>query len=411
MTIANFDETLKKYAELTIKTGVNLQKGQEVVLYISVTQQKLAHLIIKEAYKAGASNVMVKWDDVFTAKQFLENADEKHLTEVPNFKVEEANYIADNRVVRISVLSEDPAAFAGVDEERIAKKQASSGKALRAVRLATQNNDLSWTIIGAADYAWAKQVFPDLDKEEALDALWKEIFKTARVDNDDPIAEWERHAKTLQDKAEWLNQEQFSALKYKSPRTDLTIGLPKNHVWAGAGSTSADGVFFMPNMPTEEVFTSADNTRIDGYVTSTKPLSYSGSILENMRFTFKDGKVIEATADKGQKVLNHLLATDEGAKSLGEVSLVPDPSPISQSGIIFYNTLYDENASDHLALGASYPFNIEGGTEMTDEELASNHMNISQTHVDFMMGSADMDIDGIKEDGSTVPVFRNGDWV
>ena len=410
MTIANFEEKLQKYAELIVKVGVNVQPGQEVVLYINVDQQQLAHLIVKEAYKAGAGKVMIKWSDTFAQREFLEHASDEFLENVPEFAKEEAQYIADHRCCRISVMSEDPGAFGGIDQKRVAAYQSANGKALMPVRQATQNNDLSWTVVAAASPAWAEHVFPDLKGEAAVDRLWEEIFKTTRIDREDPIQAWKDHDAKLHEKEDWLNKEQFSALHYTSPRTDLTIGLPENHVWEGGGSKNAAGIEFMANMPTEECFTAPDNRRIDGYVTSTKPLSYAGNILENMKFTFKDGKVVEATAEKGQAVLDHLLETDEGVRSLGEVSLVPDPSPISQSGITFFNTLFDENASDHLALGAAYPFNVQGGTKMSKDQLKAKGINFSQAHVDFMVGSADMNIDGIKKDGTIVPVFRNGDW-
>lgn len=410
MTIANFEEKLQKYAELIVKVGVNVQPGQEVVLYINVGQQHLAHLIVKEAYKAGAGKVMIKWSDTFAQREFLEHASDEFLENVPEFAKEEAQYIADHRCCRISVMSEDPGAFGGIDQKRVAAYQSANGKALMPVRQATQNNDLSWTVVAAASPAWAERVFPDLKGEAAVDRLWEEIFKTTRIDREDPIQAWKDHDAKLHEKEDWLNKEQFSALHYTSPRTDLTVGLPENHVWEGGGSKNAAGIEFMANMPTEECFTAPDNRRIDGYVTSTKPLSYAGNILENMKFTFKDGKVVEATAEKGQAVLDHLLETDEGVRSLGEVSLVPDPSPISQSGITFFNTLFDENASDHLALGAAYPFNVQGGTKMSKDQLKAKGINFSQAHVDFMVGSADMNIDGIKKDGTIVPVFRNGDW-
>lgn len=410
MTIANFEEKLQKYAELIVKVGVNVHPGQEVVLYINVDQQHLAHLIVKEAYKAGAGKVMIKWSDTFAQREFLEHASDEFLENVPEFAKEEAQYIADHRCCRISVMSEDPGAFGGIDQKRVAAYQSANGKALMPVRQATQNNDLSWTVVAAASPAWAERVFPDLKGEAAVDRLWEEIFKTTRIDREDPIQAWKDHDAKLHEKEDWLNKEQFSALHYTSPRTDLTIGLPENHVWEGGGSKNAAGIEFMANMPTEECFTAPDNRRIDGYVTSTKPLSYAGNILENMKFTFKDGKVVEATAEKGQAVLDHLLETDEGVRSLGEVSLVPDPSPISQSGITFFNTLFDENASDHLALGAAYPFNVQGGTKMSKDQLKAKGINFSQAHVDFMVGSADMNIDGIKKDGTIVPVFRNGDW-
>lgn len=405
----DFDERLEKYAELIVKTGVNVQKGQPVILYISVDQAKLARLIVAKAYETGAGRVFVKWRDDFINRKFIENASDEFLNDMPDWEKAEGKWISDEKAARISVISSDPNALSGVDTKRVAAWNKTCDDALEPVMDATINHKLAWTVVGAASPAWAKQVFPELDEKAATERLWKKIFDTARV-TEDPVKEWERHAEKLHEKAAWLNEEQFKELHYTSPVTDLTIGLPKNHYWAGGSKENSLGIKFMANMPTEEVFTAPDCRRIDGYVTSTKPLSYAGNILEDMRFTFKNGKVVEATAKKGQEVLEHLLETDAGAKSLGEVSLVPDPSPISQSGIIFFNTLFDENASDHLALGASYPFNVAGGTKMSDEELLDHGMNVSQTHVDFMVGSADMDIDGIKKDGTIVPVFRNGDW-
>lgn len=405
----DFDERLEKYAELIVKTGVNVQKGQPVILYISVDQAKLARLIVAKAYETGAGRVFVKWRDDFINRKFIENASDEFLNDMPDWEKAEGKWIADEKAARISVISSDPNALSGVDAKRVSAWNKTCDDALEPVMDATINHKLAWTVVGAASPAWAKQVFPELDEKAATERLWKKIFDTARV-TEDPVKEWERHAEKLHEKAAWLNEEQFKELHYTSPVTDLTIGLPKNHYWAGGSKENSLGIKFMANMPTEEVFTAPDCRRIDGYVTSTKPLSYAGNILEDMKFTFKNGKVVEATAKKGQEVLEHLLETDAGAKSLGEVSLVPDPSPISQSGIIFFNTLFDENASDHLALGASYPFNVAGGTKMSDEELLDHGMNVSQTHVDFMVGSADMDIDGIKKDGTIVPVFRNGDW-
>lgn len=410
MTIKNFEEKLQKYADLIVKTGVNIQPDQAVVLSISVEQQTLARLIVKAAYKLGASEVIVKWNDDAIARDFLEYASTERLANIPNYLVEEANYIVDKKAARISVVSENPDLFANIDQERLATYQKSRSQAVRAIMKATTNNDLAWTVVGAASPAWAHKVFPDLPVVEAVDRLWEEIFKTTRIDQADPIAAWAHHDETLRNKADWLNQEQFVALHYTSAVTDLTVGLPKNHLWAGAGSVNEQGTPFMANMPTEEVFTAPDFRNINGHVRSTKPLSYAGNILKGMEFTFKDGQIVAATAEQGQDILDSLIATDAGSHSLGEVALVPFHSPISQSGIIFFNTLFDENASNHLAIGASYPFNIENGTSMTEEELLEHGMNVSHAHVDFMVGSADMNIDGIKADGSIVPIFRNGDW-
>lgn len=408
--LSDFNELLKKYARLIAETGVATEKGHTVVLQISVDQAPLARLITQEAYKLGAAEVIVQWTDDQIQREFLLHAATDRIENVPQSKIDQADEWLEKGASRISVVSADPDAFAGVDSHRVATYQAAAGKALMNLRKATQANKVSWTVVAAAGKQWAAKVFPDLPEEEQVDALWDQIFKTTRVYEEDPVLAWKKHDEKLAKKAEELNQEQFSALHYTAPGTDIIIGLPKNHLWEGAGSYNARGEKFMANMPTEEVFTAPDSHRVDGYISSTKPLSYAGTIISGMKFTFKDGKVVDFSAEQGEDVLAKLLDTDEGARRLGEVALVPDPSPISQSGIIFFNTLFDENASNHLALGSAYAFSVKGGTEMSDDELAEAGLNRSQTHVDFMVGSDKMDIDGIREDGSTVPIFRNGDW-
>lgn len=408
--LSDFNELLKKYARLIAETGVATEKGHTVVLQISVDQAPLARLITQEAYKLGAAEVIVQWTDDQIQREFLLHAATDRIENVPQSKIDQADEWLEKGASRISVVSADPDAFAGVDSHRVATYQAAAGKALMNLRKATQANKISWTVVAAAGKQWAAKVFPDLPEEEQVDALWDQIFKTTRVYEEDPVLAWKKHDEKLAKKAEELNQEQFSALHYTAPGTDIIIGLPKNHLWEGAGSYNARGEKFMANMPTEEVFTAPDSHRVDGYISSTKPLSYAGTIISGMKFTFKDGKVVDFSAEQGEDVLAKLLDTDEGARRLGEVALVPDPSPISQSGIIFFNTLFDENASNHLALGSAYAFSVKGGTEMSDEELAEAGLNRSQTHVDFMVGSDKMDIDGIREDGSTVPIFRNGNW-
>jgi aminopeptidase len=408
--LENFNENLEKYARLIVETGVNVEKNHTVVLQINVDQAPLARLITKEAYRLGAAEVIVQWTDDVIQKEFLTHADQDRLETVPHYKVDQVDDWIAKGASRISVVSANPDAFAGVDGKRIATYQTAAGTAMINLRKATQANKVSWTVVAAAGKEWAAKVFPHLPENEQLDALWDQIFKTTRIYEEDPVLAWKQHDEKLAKKAAELNKEQFAALHYTAPGTDIIIGLPKNHLWEGAGSYNARGEKFMANMPTEEVFTAPDCRRIDGYISSTKPLSYAGTIISGMKFTFKDGKIIDFSAEQGQEVLESLLDTDEGARSLGEVALVPDPSPISQSGIIFYNTLFDENASNHLALGSAYAFSVQGGTEMTDEELLEAGLNRSQTHVDFMVGSSQMNIDGIREDGSTVPVFRNGDW-
>ena len=411
MTLENFNENLKKYTRLIAETGVNVQDNHTVVLQISVDQAPLARLITEEAYRLGAAEVIVQWSDETIQREFLAHAATDRIENVPQYKIDQTDDWIAKGASRISVVSSNPDALAGVDAQRVAAFQAANGKALVNLRKATQANKVSWTVVAAASEGWAAKVFPELaTSEEQVDALWNEIFKTTRIYEENPVIAWDIHDKKLQEKAAELNEQQFTALHYTAPGTDLTIGLPKNHLWEGAGSYNARGEEFMANMPTEEVFTAPDSRRVDGYVSSTKPLSYAGTIISGMKFTFKDGKVVDFSAEQGEEALKNLLAIDEGAKHLGEVALVPDPSPISQSGLIFYNTLFDENASNHLAFGSAYAFNLQGGTEMSEEELAAAGLNRSQTHVDFMVGSDKMNIDGIKEDGTIVPVFRNGDW-
>lgn len=411
MTLENFNENLKKYARLIAETGVNVQDNHTVVLQISVDQAPLARLIMEEAYRLGAAEVIVQWSDETIQREFLAHAATDRIENVPQYKIDQTDDWIAKGASRISVVSSNPDALAGVDAQRVAAFQTANGKALVNLRKATQANKVSWTVVAAASEGWAAKVFPELaTSEEQVDALWNEIFKTTRIYEENPVIAWDIHDKKLQEKAAELNEQQFTALHYTAPGTDLTIGLPKNHLWEGAGSYNARGEEFMANMPTEEVFTAPDSRRVDGYVSSTKPLSYAGTIISGMKFTFKDGKVVDFSAEQGEEALKNLLAIDEGAKHLGEVALVPDPSPISQSGLIFYNTLFDENASNHLAFGSAYAFNLQGGTEMSEEELAEAGLNRSQTHVDFMVGSDKMNIDGIKEDGTIVPVFRNGDW-
>ena len=411
MTLENFNENLKKYARLIAETGVNVQDNHTVVLQISVNQAPLARLITEEAYRLGAAEVIVQWSDETIQREFLAHAATDRIENVPQYKIDQTDDWIAKGASRISVVSSNPDALAGVDAQRVAAFQAANGKALVNLRKATQANKVSWTVVAAASEGWAAKVFPELaTSEEQVDALWNDIFKTTRIYEENPVIAWDIHDKKLQEKAAELNEQQFTALHYTAPGTDLTIGLPKNHLWEGAGSYNARGEEFMANMPTEEVFTAPDSRRVDGYVSSTKPLSYAGTIISGMKFTFKDGKVVDFSAEQGEEALKNLLAIDEGAKHLGEVALVPDPSPISQSGLIFYNTLFDENASNHLAFGSAYAFNLQGGTEMSEEELAEAGLNRSQTHVDFMVGSDKMNIDGIKEDGTIVPVFRNGDW-
>lgn len=411
MVLPNFEENLKKYANLLVTTGVNVSEGHTIVLSIDVDQAPLARLITEAAYEKGAKQVIVKWVDDHVTRSTFKHASKEVVSDVPQYRIDESLAHIEKGASRISVRSSDPDSLKGLDSTKIAAAQKANGRAFSAMRKATQANKVSWVVAAAAGEKWAEKVFPELKTaEERVDALWDAIFKAIHLYDEDPVSTWEEKDKTLESKAEELNKEQFVSLHYTGPGTDLTVGLPKGHLWEGAGSLNARGERFMANMPTEEVFTAPDANRVDGVVVSTKPLSYAGNIIEGMEFHFKDGKVVDVTAKEGEEVIKQLVETDEGAARLGEVALVPDASPISQSGLTFFNTLFDENASNHFALGSAYAFNIKGGTDMTEEELIEAGINRSDVHVDFMVGSNEMDIDGIREDGTRVPVFRKGAW-
>ena len=411
MVLPNFNENLKKYAELLVVTGINVSEGHTVVLSVDVDQAPLARLITAAAYERGAKEVIVKWADDELSRLHYTNQDLETLTTVPESKTVEMHEMIEAGASRISVRSSAPDALAGIDPTKIAEARKASSIALRPMMEVTQANKVSWLVAAAAGADWAAKVFPDLDSaDEQVDALWDAIFNSVHLYEEDPIAHWAKKVDTLQSKADELNSEKFSALHFKGPGTDLVVGLPELHRFEGAGSTNARGEVFVANLPTEEVFSAPDANRVDGVVVSTKPLSYSGTIIEGMEFHFENGKVTKVSAETGEEVLQKLIEQDEGASRLGEVALVPDESPISQSGLTFYNTLFDENASNHLALGSAYAFSLVGGTEMTREELNAAGLNESNTHVDFMIGSNEIDIDGIKEDGTIVPVFRKGTW-
>ncbi|MCW0953072.1 aminopeptidase [Weissella ceti] len=411
MTIQNFDTLLTKYANLIVNTGINIRKGQNVIIYAEIDQQQLVHALTDAAYAGGANRVDVDWSDLHTKREFLRHASDSDLQSLPESASVRAQEIADNVTSRIAVVSNDPDGFAGIDGQRVSTFEQAYQRAVAPVRQATMNNDLDWCVVGAAGQAWAQKIFSGLSAADAQDALWEQIFKINRVTVDNnPTDEWSKHIATLNAQGAWLTEQNFTELHFKSTVTDLTIGLATDHVWEAADSTDKSGSRFVANMPTEEVFTSPDFRNISGTVTSTKPLSYAGVLINDIQLTFEAGKIVSATASSGEAVLQQLISTDDGAKSLGEVSLVPFHSPISESGIVFYNTLFDENASCHLAIGAAYPSNIKNGTTMDTEARQAKGQNESVVHVDFMIGSSDMQVDGILPDGSSVPVFRDGDW-
>lgn len=408
--MSEFEKDLTKYAELIVKIGANVQQGQEVYVTSLIEGAPLARLVVEQAYKAGASQVFVDWADDTLTRLKYDHAAPEVFAKFPEWEKQRRNGFVERGACFIFLNSSNPDLLAGVDPKRIGDNQKAAGEALIVYRQATAADKVAWTIAASATQAWAHKVFPGESADTSVRKLWRAIFDAVRLHADDPVDNWRAHNASLQARAAWLNEMRFSQLRYRAPGTDLTIGLPERHLWMTAAGTRPDGVGFMKNMPTEEVFTVPHRDRVDGYVSSSKPLNYSGSTADRFKLTFEQGRIVDVQAEVGEAILKQIVETDEGSHYLGEVALVPHRSPISNSNILFYNTLFDENASNHLAIGLGFPFTLEGGKTMTPEELKAHGVNASITHVDFMVGTAEMDIDGIREDGTVVPVFRGGNW-
>ncbi|WP_215113722.1 aminopeptidase [Exiguobacterium sp. s63] len=398
-----------RYAELAVKKGVNIQPGQQLEVRADISQAPLVRHVVKAAYAAGAKQVFVNWSDEETSKIRFFDAPADSFKEFPDWLKARFEQLAEEKTAFLSIVSDDPDALNGVESSRISDANRSAGQALAKWRQYVMSDNVSWSIVAGASDAWAQKVFPD--REDAVAALWQAIFAATRMDQEDVVVAWDEHDHSLRSRAKLLTEKKYAKLHYSAPGTELTIGLPKKHVFLGGGGPNADGIDFIANMPTEEVFTLADKDSVEGHVSSTKPLSYSGNLIDEFTLWFEGGKVVKAEAKKGQAALDELLNMDEGARRIGEVALVPDDSPISNSGLLFYNTLFDENASCHLALGRAYSTCLEGGPSMSQEELAANGANDSMTHVDFMIGSAEMNIDGEREDGTREAIMRDGNWV
>ena len=405
-----FEDKLRNYAKLIVHVGVNVQKGQRVLLRSAVESASLARLVVEEAYKAGASYVDTIWnDDAVTLARF-QHAPDGTFEIFPDWYADAMINAANRGDAIISIRSSDPELLAGQDEEKVALVERVQRAELRAFSERIMDSSISWTLVSAPIPGWANKVFPDDDPQTQLSKLWDAVFKAVRADTKDPVGEWQTHLKVLEDRRAYLNNKQFHALKYTGPGTDLTVGLADNHVWLGGVQPTKDGVIYVANLPTEEVFTMPHRARVDGVIKNSLPLSYTGTLIDDFELTFENGKVVKARAGKGEKTLKRLLESDEGASRLGEVALVPHSSPISQTGTLFYNTLYDENAASHLALGRAYRFTIEGGSDMSADEAEAHGANDSLSHVDFMVGSNELDIDGVHKDGTTEPVMRKGEW-
>ena len=414
----DIDDTLRKYADLTIRVGLNLQPGQRLAIIgplanggVSLDAAPLVRCLTETAYRAGASYVEAIWGD--EALQLV------RFSHAPRDSFEATSrwlgpalldHVRAGDAV-LMIYANDPDLLGGHDPEQISMVQLATARAFGPFRDLIAKNATNWTIVAAASAAWARKVFPEAAPDVALARLWDAIASLCRLDHPDPTAAWRAHLAALDARKDHLNARRYSALLYTGPGTTLTIGLPDRHVWVTGQSTSGNGILFAANLPTEEVFTMPHKDRVDGIVSATKPLSYGGSLIEQLRLRFSGGRIVEASASAGEQVLRALLATDEGAARLGEIALVPHGSPISKSGLLFYSTLFDENAASHLAVGSAYKSTLSGGEEMSDEDFERAGGNRSVTHVDFMIGSGELDVDGRHSDGTTEPVMRSGEWV
>ncbi|HFN8234932.1 TPA: aminopeptidase [Staphylococcus aureus] len=411
--LTNYKEKLQQYAELLVKVGMNVQPKQPVFIRSSVETLELTHLIVEEAYHCGASDVRVVYSDPTLKRLKFENESVEHFAnhEIKSYDVEARMDYVKRGAANLALISEDPDLMDGIDSQKLQAFQQQNARAFKGYMESVQRNQFPWVVAAFPSKAWAKRVYPELSVEEAYIKFIDEVFDIVRIDGNDPVGNWRQHIANLSVYAQKLQQKNYHALHYVSEGTDLTVGLAKNHIWEDATSyVNGKEQAFIANIPTEEVFTAPDRNRVDGYVTNKLPLSYNGTIIDQFKLMFKDGEIIDFSAEKGEAVLKDLINTDEGSRRLGEVALVPDDSPISNRNTIFYNTLFDENAACHLAIGSAYAFNIQGGTEMTVEEKIASGLNDSNVHVDFMIGSSDLTIYGIFEDGSKELVFENGNW-
>lgn len=406
----SFTEKLDLLAEVAVKVGLGLQPGQQLVMTASAESLPLTRRIVEHAYRAGASLVTPLYsDDESTLARYRFGRDAS-FDSAPAWLFNGMAAAYQEGAARLGVTDSNPSLLSGQDPEKLGRANRAHSRAYRpALELITRHT-INWTIVAGATQQWASAVFPHLDPPAALASLWDAIFATTRIDSPDPVAAWKEHDAALHRRAALMNDKRYAFLHYKGPGTDFRLGLADDHRWLGGGTTAANGIYCIPNMPTEEIFTTPHKDRADGALTSTKPLSYQGTLIEGIQVRFEGGRIVDAKASRGQEVFRRLLDTDEGARRLGEVALVPASSPISARGITFLNTLFDENAASHIALGQAYTDCLIDGDKMTPEELAAHGANDSLIHVDWMIGSAELDIDGITAGGAAEPVMRKGEW-
>ncbi|GGJ88670.1 aminopeptidase [Deinococcus aquiradiocola] len=417
----SFEQKLQNYADLIVQVGAGLSAdgpsaGQRVLVQAPVDTAPLARAVVDAAYRAGASFVDVRWDDDAVVRSRFANAPDGTFETISQWRVDAELEVANAGGAVIAIRATDPNLLGGLDAARVTAHQRALASYRRPYSQIQMSNRLNWNLISAPVQAWAQLMFPDLGPAEAVSAQWDAIFAATRADQPDPVGAWKAHLALLRARRELLTGKQYRALHFRGGDTDLTVGLADDHVWGGGSALTGTGpgvggIEFTANIPTEEVWTAPHRERVDGTVVSTKPLSYNGTLIDGIRIEFREGRIVNASATQGQAMLEQLISTDEGSHRLGEVALVPHSSPISRSGLFFYNTLYDENAASHIAIGAAYKFNVRGGVEMDSAAFQAAGGNESLTHVDWMIGSADMDVDGILQDGSREAVMRAGEFV
>ena len=411
LSIEALSDQIDLYANLLVRKGVSLRKGQELVLQVPVERADFARRVVAAAYRAGAGHVTVLWTDDEVSRLTYENCELSFFEHTPSWQIEQLNSLAEDGAAFLFLTGSDPSALKGIDPAKPAAAARARNTECRSFRDGMDFGRNVWCIAGVPVLAWAREVFPDLSPAEALYRLWVLILEVSRADGEDPESSWETHNASFEKTKRFLNSHRFDAIRYEASNgTNLVVGLPSGHVWDGGAGRTQDGVTFFPNIPTEEVFTSPDRTRADGIVYSALPLVRSGQIVRDFWLRFEGGRVVDFGAEQGYEVLRHIIETDEGSCRLGEVALVSKNTPIRRSETLFFDTLYDENASCHLALGMGFPECLMGGVSMDKDELLARGVNQSSTHVDFMIGTDDMNIYGIDADGTETPVFVNGQW-
>ncbi len=407
------EQILRNYAQLCVKAGVNIQEGQTLVVNASIEANDLTRFVVEEAYKAKAGKVIVNYTDDLVSRMHYEYQSVEDLCDIRDWMQQQKIEPLREGAATLHIISETPGVLNGIDAKKISEAMKVRQSKFKEASEITMANKVQWSIAAYPNVRWAKQVFPELSDEAAMEALWKAILDSVKVDEEsDSIALWQQHNQTFAEKKEKLNAYNFTSLHFSNAKgTDLHVGLVERHIWAGGDEETINGIRFNPNMPTEEIFTMPHKFNVHGRVVTTKPLDYNGTLIEEFTLDFKDGAVVDYSASNDYDTLKSLIEFDEGSKYIGEVALVPYNSPISMSNILFYNTLFDENASCHLALGRAYPMNVEGGTSMSQEQLDKVGSNNSMTHVDFMFGSEDMRIVGTTQSKEEVVVFEQGRYV